>query len=157
MFVLLNITCTPVARFSTVTSDFQQQDKSKAWVPINKNKILTSVNKFKGIPYKWGGENRNGMDCSGLVKSVFYDLERVELPHKASEQSRYGVMVSKNALKCGDIVFFKVQGLFIDHVGIYLGDGTFVHASAITGVTVTPLDDYYYKERYAFAKRLYYE
>jgi cell wall-associated NlpC family hydrolase len=155
--LLISLTCTPAARFTTAGKEGAPPDKSKSWVPIDKDKIMASVAKFKGIPYKWGGESKEGMDCSGLVKSVFADLERIELPHKASEQAQYGVKVTREQLKCGDLVFFKMQGFRIDHVGICLGDGNFVHASSITGVTVTSLEDDYYKERFAFGKRLYYE
>jgi len=158
VWLFLNLTCAPAVRFTSATApEGSPQDKSRNWVPIDKNKIMKSVDQFRGIPYKWGGEDKNGMDCSGLVKCVFRDLERIELPHKATEQAQYGVKVSRDALQCGDLIFFKMQGFMIDHVGIYLGDGHFVHASSITGVTVTPLDDDYYKERFALAKRLYYE
>lgn len=156
IFLLFNLTCSPVARFQSGTVSMNS-GVSKDWVPIDKGKILQSVDKFKGIPYKWGGESQKGMDCSGLVKSVFWDLERIELPHKASEQAQYGVKVSLNHLKCGDLVFFKMQSLLIDHVGIYLGDGSFVHASNLSGVTVTSIEDSYYQDRFAFGKRLYFD
>jgi cell wall-associated NlpC family hydrolase len=153
--LFFNLSCASTTRFSA-KPDSGMSLKARDWVPIDKEKIMASVKKFEGIPYLWGGESKKGMDCSGLVKSVFWDLERITLPHQASEQAGYGVKISRAALQCGDLVFFRIHGMRVDHVGIYLGEGNFVHASRGSGVTVTSMEDDYYQERFAFAKRLYY-
>jgi lipoprotein Spr len=97
------------------------------------------------------------MDCSGFVKKVFWDAERIELPHNSREQSKYGHKISKSKLKFGDLVFFKIRSFRINHVGIYIGSGRFAHASRTVGVTITDLEDDYYRKKYAIAKRLYFE
>jgi cell wall-associated NlpC family hydrolase len=77
----------------------------------------------RGVPYVWGGDSPSGFDCSGLVRWVYGRLG-VDLPHSSYEQFRYGRRVARAALRPGDLVFSNGLG----HVGIYVGDGMFVHA-----------------------------
>ncbi len=94
-----------------------------------RTEILKTAERFIGLPYQWGGSSpKTGFDCSGLTMAV-YQLNGINLPHSSREQFRTGRTVSSQALAKGDLVFFAVQkGQKVSHVGIYRGDGTFIHA-----------------------------
>ena len=104
-----------------------------------------------------GGTTVKCMDCSGLVFRVFA-THGIIMPHSSEEQARYGkIITQKDLLKPGDLVFFirtYSTSRVITHSGICLGDGTFIHTSGSQGVTVTSLDDPYWKERYLFGTRI---
>ena len=103
-----------------------------------------------GAPYRWGGADPRGFDCSGLVMYV-YGRAGVSLPHGAVKQYRVGIAVSRKDLAPGDIVFFDR----LNHSGIYIGDGRFVHASKTgDGVKVSRLDEPWFDRRWVGARRL---
>ena len=120
-----------------------------------REKILFEVIKYLETPYKYGGNTDKGIDCSAFTKQVYEKSVSVELPRTAREQFNTGEKVSKDELKFGDLVFFNTRKTNNPgHVGIYLGDNQFVHASKTYGVTVSSLDANYYKKRYAGARRM---
>jgi cell wall-associated NlpC family hydrolase len=97
------------------------------------------------------------LDCSGFVQKTFAFLN-LDLPRSAREQFREGAKVAKEDLSPGDLVFFRTYAKYPSHVGIYLGDNRFVHASSREKkVTVDSLDTPYYVKRYIGAKRLLFE
>ena len=103
-----------------------------------------------GAPYRWGGADPRGFDCSGLVMYV-YGRAGVSLPHGAAKQYRLGTPVSRKELAPGDIVFFDR----LNHSGIYIGDGRFVHASKTgDGVKISRLDEAWFERRWVGARRL---
>lgn len=108
-----------------------------------------------GGRYKYAGTNIDyGVDCSGFTMQV-YDRFGVNLPHSSADQSKVGRAVEKNNLVPGDLVFFRTSGRSIGHVGIYIGDGKFVHATRTNGgIAVTSLSDEYYVKRYVCARRI---
>ncbi len=107
-----------------------------------------------GTRYRYGAMSRSATDCSGLVKQA-YSKAGVNLPRTSSEMSKVGKPVSKGDLQAGDLVFFKTRGSRISHVGIYQGNGKFVHASSGKGqVTVSDINGGYYQRRYAGARRV---
>jgi cell wall-associated NlpC family hydrolase len=109
-----------------------------------------------GIEYRYGGEDpESGLDCSGLVRHVFQQVAGVTLPRTALEMSRVGDRVAKGELRPGDLVFFNTRRFAFSHVGIYLGDGRFVHAPR-TGrdVEVAQFDNRYWQKRFDGARRL---
>lgn len=110
-----------------------------------------------GTPYKFGSADpQKGIDCSGLVRYVYKQSSDLNLPHSAKELSQTGDRVTKDDLQPGDLVFFKTLRKRISHVGIYAGDGKFIHASSPVGkeVMISQLDDGYWAKRYAGARRV---
>jgi len=105
-----------------------------------------------GTPYLYGGSSKVGTDCSGFVSSVYMEKEGIYLPRTTTAEFDMGTSISKSKLKIGDVVFFKERGR-ISHVGIFVGNENFIHASTSRGVTVTSLNDSYWKPRYAGARR----
>ena len=109
-----------------------------------------------GIDYRYGGQSHEkGFDCSGLVAHVFREAYGMELPHNAYAQSKLGVRVSLSELRAGDLVFYNTLNRPYSHVGIYLGDGRFVHAPK-TGaqVRVEEISGRYWRERFNGARRI---
>lgn len=104
---------------------------------------------YVGAPYEWGGASPAGLDCSGLVRHVFGRIG-VSLPHNAAQQYRHGVVVPRHELEPGDLVFFDR----LQHNGIYLGAGEFVHATKRGGVKISKLDDDLFRSRWVGARRV---
>lgn len=102
---------------------------------------------WQGVPYRLGGTSRNGVDCSGLVHLTFRDLFGIQLPRTTAELAQVGETVKPQALRSGDLVFFR-HGRGSNHVGIYLENNRFMHASTRKGVMISSLDDAYWKKRY---------
>ncbi len=111
--------------------------------------VVETAKKYLGVPYVYGGTSPNGFDCSGLVQYVYRQLG-VNLYRVAADQAKNGVYVAKSDLQPGDLVFFAKPGRAIHHVGIYVGDGKYLHAP-YTGRTVTieamTRSDYYTARR----------
>lgn len=107
-----------------------------------------------GVRYRYGGTSRSGFDCSGFVQFVFAK-HGVKLPRTSLSQSGVGTKVAKSDLIVGDLVFFITRGSRVSHVGIYIGDGKFIHASSGGGrVRIDALSTAYYAKRYAGARRV---
>lgn len=111
------------------------------------------VNDLRGVGYSWGGTTVKGFDCSGFTLYAFNQWG-VELPHSSKAQADVGEAVSKDELRRGDLVFFNTFGKGVSHVGIYLGNNEFIHASSNNGVTIDNLDESYYAKRYLSARRV---
>jgi cell wall-associated NlpC family hydrolase len=117
--------------------------------------LLRRATALLGTPYRWGGESENGFDCSGLVGYVFKTALGIDLPRVSREMARSGEKVERDALSAGDLVFFSRRGRRVDHVGIYMGNGKFVHAPR-TGkdVMVSRLDNGYWARKFMQARRV---
>ncbi len=118
-------------------------------------KLRRIVASYLGVRYKTGGMDRRGFDCSGFVVVVFRELCRARLPRSTRYLKRVGRQVSRKDARPGDLVFFK-RGRFgsINHVGIYMGNGTFAHASSSHGIRYDRLDDEYYTNHFAMIRRI---
>lgn len=107
-----------------------------------------------GTPYSYGSTGNGSFDCSGFT-SYAYKAAGINLPHNSAGQASLGIFIDQDSLQNGDLVFFNNSGdTRIGHVGIYVGNNNFIHASTSKGITVTSLDDSYYKQRYVCARRL---
>ena len=118
--------------------------------------ITDSALDLIGVKYKFGGQSpERGMDCSGFVRYVFEQVTGVTLPRSAREQAKVGESVAMDELKPGDLVFFNTRRHAFSHVGIYIGDNTFIHSPSTKGsVHVTSIDGRYWKSRFNGARRL---
>ncbi len=118
------------------------------------NRFAQAALEYRGVRYRWGGMSTRGMDCSGLVALVLRDYG-IKAPHNSKALYKLGKQVSREDLQPGDLVFFHTTRAGISHVGIYIGDGKFVHASSSKGrVRVDRLDTGYYSRRYVGARRV---
>ena len=115
--------------------------------PEERNLFVRVVKTFLGVPYKLGGSTLRGIDCSAFVKKI-YEIFSIQLPRTTREQISIGKKVDKDQLEEGDLVFFKRRGNSA-HVGIYIGDNQFVHASSYNRqVKIDYLDTPYYSKRF---------
>ena len=115
--------------------------------------VVNYAYKYLGSPYVWGASGPRAFDCSGFTMYV-YSSFGVSLPHYTGSQFQVGQAVSRSNLAAGDLVFFNTYGS-ISHVGIYIGGGSFIHASSsTTGVIVSNLSEGYYSSNYAGARRV---
>lgn len=115
--------------------------------------VIATAKKYIGVPYLWGGSTPAGFDCSGYVQYVF-NAHGITLPRVSRDQYTAGYAVSKSNLKPGDLVFFNTSGSGVSHLGIYLGDDLFIHASTSKGVTIAQLSSSYWSSRYVGARRV---
>lgn len=139
-----------VAAASTVSTNTATQRPSRVELALFAIGLIGAV-------YKPGGDNPAvGMDCSGFVRYVYHEVAGLKLPHSARALSKIRNTIAKADLKPGDLVFFKTMKHAFSHVGIYLGDNQFVHASSSkTGfVMVSNLDETYWAKRYEGARRI---
>jgi len=146
-------------------------DGSTGWVPaadlrISDLRVVSDVQadpsgteavriaySFSGVPYVWGGESASGMDCSGFVRTVWAMMGR-KLPRTAREQALVGEWVDIPDLQPGDRLYFNCKGGAVDHTGIYVGNGMFIHASSSRGgVGVDPLNSPKYRSSLVCIRR----
>lgn len=118
--------------------------------------VVQAAYSFRGTRYVFGGTSRSGFDCSSFVRFILGQTDGVELPRTAEEQYYHGTPIDKDDLQPGDLVFFKnTYRHGISHVGIYTGNGKFVHAAnSHKGVREDSLDEPYYANHYAGARRV---
>ncbi|MGN6359723.1 MAG: NlpC/P60 family protein, partial [Thermomicrobiales bacterium] len=135
----------------TMPGDGPLLDASGDW----RTAVTTEALKHLGVPYIWGGATPDGWDCSGFVQWVFSHAAGVNLPRVAGDQAGVGINVNLEALRPGDLVFFaNTYAPGISHVGIYLGNGQFVHAANPGAkTTVSNLSDPYYVQHFAGARQ----
>ncbi len=142
-----------VKRISSGERDFREE-KNPAIKPLDQSKMMREISKYMGVPYASGGTGTDGMDCSGYTMVVYRNAVGVQLPRSCVEQARLGKAVQFADLKFGDLVFFNTTGANKSHVGIYLGDDLFAHASVTLGVTISSLQSSYYAKRFETARRI---
>ena len=136
---------------STVVRELKERRRASP------RRLAHVVEGYFGVPYKWGGTTRAGMDCSAFARAIFRQTYGIELPRTTKQM--YGIgrtIVRRQDLKPGDLVFFRdtFSGPGVSHVGIYLGKRRFAHLGVSTGVTITSLDHPYFHRRYVGARRV---
>src|SRR5690625_3320876 len=119
---------------------------------VTNSKLIGFLEDWYGITYKCGGVSRTGIDCCACTCIMLVMVYVISLPRSVREQYRFGNRISKSDLMQGDLVFFNTTG-GVSHVGVYLSNNKFVHASASSGVMISDLDDVYFSRRYLGAAR----
>lgn len=133
-----------------------QLDKASQAVTDTASGLVTTAFGFLGVPYKFGGTNaETGIDCSALVMLIYKESLGMVLPRTAAEQAKASQSIDEKDLKPGDLVFYNTMKRTFSHVGIYIGDGKFIHAPR-TGaiVRVEEMDQTYWKKRFDGARRV---
>jgi murein DD-endopeptidase / murein LD-carboxypeptidase len=116
-------------------------------------KFLETVVSWLGVPYKFGGCSKEGTDCSCFVNAFYKEMYEKTIARKSEDIMMQSLPVNKDALKEGDLVFFKITGEKVSHVGIYISKGHFVHATTSKGVMINSLEENYYKKYFFSAGR----
>ncbi|MDU1583321.1 MAG: C40 family peptidase [Peptoniphilus harei] len=138
-----------------VNKESKEVKKAPAANPSIAAKVINSAENKLGSTYVYGDTGKDGYDCSGLVYSIYNNELGISIPRSSVSQSTFGKQVSKSDLQEGDLVFFNTVGNGVSHVGIYVGNGKFIHASSGQGKVMTSsLDEGYYQERYVNATRV---
>ena len=135
---------------STATNNSQSTSSSV-------DKVISMAKSLLGKPYVWGAEGPSSFDCSGFTYYVFKNAANISLPRVSKDQSTYGTYVSKSNLRVGDLIFFDTDGSNdgnVSHVGIYLGNNEFIHASSAKGKVVISQMTSYYTGAYVNARRV---
>ena len=109
--------------------------------------------KWRNTPYKYGGDSKYGVDCSSFIQQAYYGAFTIAIPRTTREQSNFGYKISKDRLKVGDMIFFKTA-YNERHVGIIIEDGKFVHTSSKNGVSISNIDNPYWKQMYWQSRRV---
>ena len=175
---LLAIGCTPYPVYnSTHTVPSDETGASRAAVPedfepaaspnadrhawkgsgttIDAKLLRRVVETYIGTPYRRGGDNLRGIDCSNLVHAIYRDYDGTDIPDDTRRLFRLPDAVTADDLQVGDLVFFNFANTRSpSHVGVYLGNNEFVHASETSGVVISTLDDAVYREAYSGARRV---
>ncbi len=149
--------CTPMSRIASEPhpslNGNERSAGGDAAVSNVEHRIRAEVAEWAGSPYVLGGTTANGIDCSAFVQSVYRDALNLPLPRTTREQVRTGKAVNRRDLRPGDLVFFRPPTK-VRHVGIYLNDGEFAHASTSQGVTISDLDQEYWNRAYWTSRRI---
>jgi lipoprotein Spr len=116
--------------------------------------LLESVDTWYGVRYRTGGNTKSGVDCSGFTVAVYAAVYGINLPRVSREQYRISRKISTTELIEGDLLFFNTRGSGVSHVGVYLGNNKFIHATVSKGVMVNGLFDSYYIKRFIGAGRI---
>ncbi|QBF83111.1 peptidase P60 [Shewanella maritima] len=149
--VLLTLTACSSAPPPQSTPSSQTSKVTQAnW---NEARIRAFYQQWQGVPYRLGGMDKRGTDCSGLVVLAYQSLVGGSIPRTTEQQTSLGYKVAKSELQAGDLVFFKTSWRG-RHVGIYLSNRQFLHVSSSRGVMISSLDNVYWQPRYWFASRL---
>jgi len=121
---------------------------------ITNTNLYNKIEEWWGTSYCMGGTTKSCVDCSAFTGAVIRDVYRINLPRTASEQYDASNKVDKENLKEGDLVFFKTKKGYVNHVGVYLTNNKFVHASTSNGVMISDLDENYWRGKFAGGGRV---
>lgn len=113
---------------------------------ISNIKLYRFIDEWYAVPYKYGGKAKTGVDCSGFTSILLRDVYEINLTGSANSMYEACESVSEKNLKEGDLVFFKINSNKVSHVGVYLQNRRFVHASTKRGIVINNLDEAYYKK-----------
>jgi len=143
------------AVFSKIKSSINSSDTTSISASL-RDRMLMEIIKYMDTPYKYGGNSHDGIDCSAFTQNVYSNCLGINLLRSAREQFTQGLVIKeKSNLVFGDLLFFNTRrGVRPGHVGIYIGDNLFAHASSTKGVIVSSLDHHYYSKRFMGGRRI---
>jgi len=141
------------AEQESLAKDYLSQIMGVAVSATSNMKLFHFVYDWIGTPYRFGGSSRKGIDCSAFTKQLYGDVFNLTIRRSSRDIFSMVNPVGKDDLKEGDLVFFKIHSRSISHVGIYLGNNRFAHASS-KGVAISSLDDAYYSRYFYKGGRL---
>jgi lipoprotein Spr len=121
---------------------------------IKNESLYRFINEWSGVPYKYAGKNKNGIDCSGLTTTLYLNLYKKTISSSTKALVGEVKKIKESDLKEGDLVFFITNEKSISHVGVYLQNNKFVHASTKKGVMISDLNEPYFKKTYACSGRV---
>lgn len=130
--------------------EYPYKPKSNNWITLT---LFDEYKKWYQTPYEYGGVCHEGVDCSSLIQNIYKDAFNITLPRSSKEQANLGYKVSKNSMKEGDLVFFKINHN-LTHVGVIIEQGKFINSSTSCGVTVSELNSPYWREKYWQSRRV---
>jgi cell wall-associated NlpC family hydrolase len=144
----------PAADRSAGYTEPKVSDTGRSDFSVDTDRMRKIIEGYLGTSYRRGGYGKLGIDCSGLVYAVYRDLSNLHLPPKTKKLFNTLRRVSFRDLRYGDLVFFSLNGKHASHVGLYVGDNKFVHASESRGVVISSLAEEYYRQSYVGARRV---
>jgi cell wall-associated NlpC family hydrolase len=151
---LKSVKAVPVGRTLTLPAPVRKPTYTPPAANPSADGFVGTALQYQGVPYRYGGMTSRGIDCSGLVARVLQTYG-IRAPHHAASLYHMGTAVAKEDLQSGDLVFFHTTRAPIGHVGVFIGDGQFVHASSGGGrVMVSKLSERYYASRFVGARRV---
>jgi cell wall-associated NlpC family hydrolase len=143
---------------SACSSGPDPETQVNASLPVNQllsgnQDLYQFYNEWEGTPYRLGGTKKSGIDCSAFVQKAFVEAYKMSLPRTTRQQSKQGVEMSWSDAQQGDLVFFKTKRSTY-HVGIYLGNKQFMHASTSKGVIISRIDNPYWASKFWQVRRV---
>lgn len=144
--------CASNQQLSPAPSHTQYQPAVSAPGSEAAEKLWQVFERYQGAPYHYGGTTGRGFDCSGFITTAYRESMGQQLPRSTSQMLRHGKVVQPGQIKPGDIVFFRIAGKD-QHAGIYMGGNRFIHASTSSGVIMSDLNGYYWRDRLSQARR----
>ncbi len=164
LLCLFFTSCSPAMRYSNVeaiepiVTKLEVKEKSENSFNSEaeiQNALVKEITNYLGLRYRKSGDGEKGIDCSAFVVLVFKNAFGIELPRTSYEQFKLGRLITNfDSLKAGDLLFFNTTGRRASHVGIYIGNNLFAHASVKEGVIISSIYDAYYRKRFNGAKRI---
>ncbi len=124
------------------------------WSTTEQDKFGRLLQEYLGAPYQGASKYQEGLDCSRFTSEVYRRYNGLRLPRVARDQAGAGELVTRSHLRYGDLVFFAIGGKTVSHVGIYVGDERFIHASSSRGVVIAKLGASYWRKYYHSARRV---
>lgn len=127
-------------------------DSSQQETTIDRRRraIVTEARNWLGTKYHYGGNDKSGVDCSGMVSQIYLKVTNTKLPRNSAQQQKFCKLIDKNELIEGDLIFFATgrDRSRVSHVGIYIGNNRMIHASSSRGVIISNLNEKYYTQHY---------
>jgi cell wall-associated NlpC family hydrolase len=151
--ILISVSCSTKKLPNSADSHAVRQTSRRSNADEIEKRIIEEYQRWKGTRHKMGGTGSRGIDCSGFVNAVYRNVFNIELPRTTKEQVKLGNPIGFKELQPGDLVFFKPP-TYARHVGIYLSQSKFVHASKNKGVTASRTDAPYWRKYYWTARRI---